>query len=121
MCEQNVEILNMIPKLTSGKGRNELDKLINKIKNFGLTPKNSEIFVIRKPNSSNPEIINLVPDNKMYEKLVVELNEILLNNMIQPQMLTDTKYSIPIYDNDFSYSGTMIKKLNLVHFFLIQK
>jgi len=115
---KNIAVFNLIPKLSSGKGRNELNKLISKIKISGLTQKNSDIFIIHKPNSFNPEIISLDPNDKIYNKLIIEVNYILLNNMIQPQMLTDTKYYIPIYDDDFSYSGDIIKKSNLVHFFL---
>lgn len=36
-------------------------------------------------------------------------------------MITNTKYYIPIYDDDFSYSGNYIKKNNLVHFFISKK
>ena len=99
-----------------GKGRKELDNLINQIKVFGIIYTNSDIFVVYKPKSPNPQIISLEPTNTIYNKLVIELNYILSNNMIQPQMLTDTKYYIPIYDDDFSYPSLFFKKFHSEYF-----
>jgi hypothetical protein len=116
--EQNIKAICLMNKLTSGKGRTKLNKLINQIKKSGLTVENSQIFTVYKQNSPNPKIIPVEPDNKIYLNLVMELDDILLNDMIQPQMITDSKYYIPIYDDDFIYSGDIIKNSNLVHFFL---
>ena len=118
MYNKNIKVLNLLSKLSSGKGRKELNNLIKKIKLVGIKNTNTDIFYVYKQQSTNPEIIVLNSTNNSYNKLITEINEILENNIIQPQMLTDTKYYIPIYDCDFSYSGKIIKKSNLVHFFL---
>ncbi len=70
MSNKNITILSLISKLSSNKGRVELNKLIGKIKISGLTKKNSDIFITCKPQSQNPEIVNLDSNDKLYDEII---------------------------------------------------
>ncbi len=76
-----------------------------------MTKKNSDIFITHKPLSANPQIISLNSNDELYNKIIEDLNFILTNDMLQPQMITDTKYYMQIYDDNFSYqTKNQIKK-----------
>jgi hypothetical protein len=118
---KNSIALKLITKLTNGKGRTKLDNLINKIKETKLNENNCDIYIVTKYNTPNPEIVKITWKKAMDKGYIEDFEVILQENILQPQMTSNFKHYVPIYDDDFSYSGKIIKKSNLVHFFLSNK
>jgi len=114
----NLQESNLLKKLTDSKGRTDLDKLIENIKNTGLNETNCSIYITTKINTLNPEIINISWKEAFEKKYIDDFETIIKNNLLEPQMISNLKYYIPIYDDDFSFGGFQINKSNLVHFFL---
>lgn len=115
---EKIIAMKLLSKLNNSKGRLELDNLIETIKDSRLNENNCDIYIVSKIHTKNPEIININWLDAVNKKYVEDFENIIVKNILQPQMISNLKHYIPIYDNDFSFNGKIIKKSNLVHFFL---
>lgn len=115
---ENIATLKLIAKLDSGDGRFQLNNLLNVIKKNGIKQDNCDIYTMININSPDVQIVCLDWTDNNISKYISDFESILKNNILQPQLISDMSCYVPIYDDDYKFSGKIIKKSYLVHFFM---